>query len=631
MGNRQSGNQRHRKAWAPYNFVPMPDEPIYADLDSDGNLPRHDAYDLERHTGYYDIKLVTETPLFVRGMLSISDQENGIESRLNANAFSIDGRKPVIPGSSLRGMIRTLVEIVTNSKMHFVSSSHKMFFRAVAAQNTDPLKQPYQRVIGSFGKNVRAGYLERDEGTWYVHPAKRIGRATYGKVKDRNHDGSSPVSEVKGLKRFNDADYIIQYHPVCFDARDDLVVRAYTPSEGEAPMGVLVCSGNMLETQGKAKGQSVKSPRRRYAVVSERDNTARRIPISSQAISDYLEGLSPIQKEPPFDKDYGVLVHGRPIFYVEESGQIIHFGHTPNFRIAALHVENGKQRAVTPQDLVPRQLRQNDSNIDYAEAMFGFVNEQGDKRSPTAYAGRIAVTSAFVTEDQNHYYDETFVPKILASPKPTTFQHYLEQPEGWRTPTDQLLHYGDKPRIRGHKLYWRQMIQSLREVAEPDRTITPHNSTQHTVIAPVRSDVEFNFRIYFENLSDEELGALHWVLTFGGNQEARHQLGMGKPFGLGVVRLEPKLFLSNRRLRYEKLFSADGSWQRNDDQADAQFVTNVVDRFKRRVGNFDEQKRIRELLTLVQKQEVRRFAYMKIEPRNDYAQRPVLPKPSEVD
>ncbi len=325
-----------------------------------------------------------------------------------------------------------------------------------------------------------------------------------------------------------------------------------------------------------------------------------------------------------------MLVDGRPIFYIEQGGQVIHFGHTPNFRIAPLVIEDDKLRAVTPQDRIPRDLRQDNPRLDYAEALFGYVSEES--HVPSAYAGRVFVTSAYVTQEQGDYFDETIVPRILASPKPTTFQHYLEQPDGWQTPTHQLRHYGDATRLRGHKLYWRQMIADLKSVQESDTDKNPDTSTQHTIIKPVRKDVQFAFKVYFENLTDAELGALAWVLTFDGDSEARHQLGMGKPFGLGVVKLETMLVLTSRRERYSRLFDEQGHWFSAEYSVEPQEHTAFIGAFKEKIGNFDK-KRIQELQILVRKQELksRKFSYMRIESErgNDYQGRPVLPRPSD--
>ncbi|MEL6524880.1 MAG: TIGR03986 family CRISPR-associated RAMP protein [Chloroflexota bacterium] len=640
----KSTRRRYQQAWAPYNFVPMPDKPLYAQVDEHGIPQVHDRYLAKCHTGYFTVNLRTVTPLFIRGMLTVSEREyTDIEIRNHPDFFGLRDKPPVIPGSSLRGMIRTLTEIATKSKMHFVSDANPMYYRAVAADRTDPLKDPYRKVIGSFAKNVRAGYLVRSGGRWYVQPAEKIGRAFFGKVKEWNKKNNySPVEGVRGLIRFNSPDYKVQYHDVCFDANGDFISRVYTPAEGEEPDGVLVCTGNMAETQGK--GNRVNSPRRNYALVSSADSSAKQLLIPEQIVNSYLEGLTAFQKEKPFDENYGVLKAGRPVFYIEQGGQVIHLGHTPNFRIAPLTVDNNVQRAKNPRDLVPPALRQQNPKVDYAEAMFGYVSEQDENKALPAYAGRISVTSAFITQERDSYTYDPIVPRILASPKPTTFQHYLNQPNGTKTPTHQLQHYGDNTVIRGYKLYWRQKLDSLAQVEEPDKSLSPDNSTQHTRISPLREDTHFSFKVFFENLSDFELGALGWVLTLGGDDNAYHQLGMGKPLGLGVVKLTAELTLTNRTDesgRYGSLFNEDGTWHIGTTSDSNSTLLTCIDQFKQQV-NFDTDTRYRDLEAMLklrgtetmkrlQPDKRRDFDYMKIEPQNDYDGRPVLPTPTEID
>jgi len=379
-------------------------------------------------------------------------------------------------------------------------------------------------------------------------------------------------------------------------------------------------------TVGKIGGKG--SNRTWYPAIYEADKRAEPLPISQTMWDDFIKdrdlnrGIANRKLEKP----------GDVLFYLlDDKGELLFFGPTMFFRIPY-----GNSIGA----LMPTALQRQNTQIDYAEAMFGYVSEKDETRNPSAYAGRISMTSAKVTEDSPHRdnpFDETVIPKILSSPKPTTFQHYLEQPNGKDTSEQDLHHYGNpKAKLRGHKLYWRQMIKSAREVKEPDNSKNPDTSTQHTIIQPVRPEVEFAFKLHFENLSDAELGALIWVLTLGGEAEARHQLGMGKPLGLGVVKLEPELILTKRHERetgrYGKLFDDDGSWLRAERCVDKNEQTDFVNEFKNKIPDFDEQQRIKELMALVQKQEpsAALFSYMQITPDNDYQGRPVLPTPTEV-
>jgi CRISPR-associated protein (TIGR03986 family) len=314
----------------------------------------------------------------------------------------------------------------------------------------------------------------------------------------------------------------------------------------------------------------------------------------------------------------GWLRDGEPVFFLRENGGLIFFGRAQMFR---LPYQN------RPLNLVPKALR-SPEDVDYAEAIFGYVrasNElkdmlqrkvfseepmQGDPRR--AYASRVFVTDAeplkdyspeeLWSEDNDNH---VVTPKILASPKPTAFQHYLTQqnPNNSR----ELDHYDSPPPhktvIRGHKRYWHQDDRTAKDLRpEPNSpnvdaqgTVDP-TSKQHTQFKPVKSGVQFTFRVYFENLSDEELGALCWTLHPLGDEAVMsdpakgycHSLGMGKPLGMGAVKLDATLHLTNRPTRYGSLFSGD-NWQTGETSAGESFSGVAgIEHLKRRTQKFEE-------------------------------------------
>ncbi|RMG71806.1 MAG: hypothetical protein D6711_14495 [Chloroflexi bacterium] len=121
---------------------------------------------------------------------------------------------------------------------------------------------------------------------------------------------------------------------------------------------------------------------------------------------------------------------------------------------------------------------------------------------------------------------------------------------------------------------------------------------------------------------------------------------MGKPFGLGVVKLTHELIFTARQGkegRYGRLFDDNGHWFMPkievNESKEAEYVKAFKDTIKKEFGNFDEQKNIEQLKVLVKKQEPNSalFSYMQIEAYdengqkyNQYAGRPVLPCPTEV-
>jgi hypothetical protein len=70
-----------------------------------------------------------------------------------------------------------------------------------------------------------------------------------------------------------------------------------------------------------------------------------------------------------------------------------------------------------------------------------------------AIKGRVFFEDALASDGGPGWLEEIIVPRILSSPKVTTFQHYLTQggTKGKGGLTTYL--YGDQTTIRGHKLY----------------------------------------------------------------------------------------------------------------------------------------------------------------------------------
>jgi len=270
---------------------------------------------------------------------------------------------------------------------------------------------------------------------------------------------------------------------------------------------------------------------------------------------------------------------------------------------------------------------------------------------------------AELIEGQDNIYLPETSPRILSSPKPTTFQHYLEQPKGKDTPKEELKHWDDKDaRIRGYKLYWH------RNAPDSPRSNNGKYSwnegkviedKQHTKIKPIKRGVRFKSRIRFENLTKEELGALLFVLKLPEN--CYHKLGMGKPLGLGSVKITPTLYIINRKERYKSLFDNDywneAKKKEEADEFKKAFENYILTHISEKEVSLWEVSRLKQLRTMLDWNNthnsdwLERTRYMMIEcdPAvfkcictsknnrktkkricNEFKDRPVLPKANEV-
>lgn len=741
--------RKNRTARAPYNFVPLPEKIVTVDQKK---LPGHDRYEENTHTGWFDCELMTCSPTYVRGMMTLDQHEKYdpvAEKRLpkeeqisrkkerdedRAPFYSakpktegVGRAEPMIPGSTLRGMIRSLVEIAGYGKMRWVNNVPKVTFRAVAAAREDPLSDPYKSQIGPFSRNVRAGYLKKKGEGWEIRPALkpsaeglRAERGAYLRVKEDR----IPNGAIKDFKRFNSRNYWPEYYFVSFSASTKpgrmgnyISIDQIGDEDADYPLqGTLVCTGNMMETKQKPKRNDKpdepepdqksdrKSPRHNHHLLLVADDDAAALDIKPEVLRDYEDSLSDFQRDELWKR--GGLEDGAPVFYLEKNGAVTWFGHTPNFRVPA---PNSEGRAATPLDFIPKEIRQSEQP-DLAEAIFGWVEEDlhfkltaqsfqkltaatvpaivldklramkdqaygrqkflhelaahigADQTSKLKVvicrhaekdglegqrAGRVFFGDASFVEDKNGvwYSEIPLIPSTLGSPKITTFQHYLVQDKTQNHDPDfrqTLAHYGKlgETEIRGHKLYWHKGANPFIEATDDQKK----KEKQVTRINPVKAGVRFSFRVYFENLRDYELGALAWALQLPGDKDKSycHKLGMGKPLGMGAVKITTSLRLTERVNkdggRYATLFK-EGSFADGANQTDLRrfveaFEGTVLARIAPEKQRLSEVGRIRMLLTMLQWQEgssqwLEQTRYLKIEP-NEYKERPVLPDPLVV-
>ncbi|MEO9027210.1 MAG: TIGR03986 family CRISPR-associated RAMP protein [Ktedonobacteraceae bacterium] len=572
-------------ASAPYNFVPLPEKIISAVSDA-RELPDHDEYNRELHSGYFDVTLTTRSPLYIRGPLSATDrlrQEQGKPEFFHTG----DERAPVIPGSSLRGMLRALLEIVSYSKVQWVSEK-QLFFRTV--DNT----AVGTRYRGRMGGRVETGFLIRRGNTYFIQvcPMARVRHSLFGKPL---YSGTAPnlIPRWQGQKE-EPRQYAPVWARVNFQAqerkgapsRPNMVEELSYQRRDGMREGRLVITGDV---PGKKKEFVFLLPVDDAEGIIVPDEIINRFHDEDQLTKWQEEAFPTDQPVPRYRERNGMIgraptAPGDPIFFLRENGKLTFIGRAQMFRLPYTQ---------SPFDLVDPNLW-SAKQIDYAEALFGFVRTQrqlADELGPNppkqgekgrAYAGRVRVTNAVLQSDPADIwlagdFGGVIVPKILASPKPTAFQHYLTQQQP--DMKGKLDHYDSvsaeghpTTTIRGHKLYWHQglgpdqnlNLERIRNAISDGFAQARDGAvdTQHTRIKPLKPGVTFSFRVHFENLFDRELGALCWTLHPKGEegQDYCHHLGMGKPLGMGAVELHARLHLINRVQRYSTLFHGD-TWQ----------------------------------------------------------------------
>lgn len=652
----------NRQAHAPYNFVPLPEKIVKVD-----SILAHDRY--SDYTGCITCTLTTETPLYIRcGMApevfkndgekafhELSEEQKMARSRF---FFGADPDKPLIPGSSLRGMLRNLVEIAGYGKQQWVTDE-LLVYRAVG--DSTSLGEFYRKqVLGPNktsaardthvdypSRNLRAGYLTKTSAGWAIRPAVEHLGESFVHVEYTTADHITHGYDRQAL-------YAVYVTPanrtplnrgrrgpgdLILDVAITSRVVARSASGGVTPSGMV--PGVLVES----KHMGGPHPKHWHCVIFESDTTAPLIDIPHEMWRIYEDDRDLTRgSRTPTRK---LTADGDPLFYlVNNKGELVFFGPTMMFRLPYPN---------TPKTgFIPKELRA-ERDLDLAEAIFGFTKGDEVPEAERACASRVAITDAAFEKATGDIWlsSAPITPKVLGTPKPTSFQLYLTQQE----PNDRrrLDHYASPPPhkavIRGHKLYWHQKDTTTEDIVERDQYKLTNSYKQYTRIRPVARGVSFTFTIYFENLRDFELGALLWAVKLPGKTGGayRHKLGMGKPLGLGSVHISEQLSLSCRqgidgddsKSRYARAFSGTGWYQPETQGVDPQpflaafemFVLSRMNQEERgKAQHLHDVSRIEMLLAMLSWPGPHRdrVGYMTVEPYNQYRERPVLPDPLAV-
>ena len=213
------------------------------------------------------------------------------------------------------------------------------------------------------------------------------------------------------------------------------------------------------------------------------------------------------------------------------------------------------------EELVPKHLHKCGKFEELCPAcrVFGWIHSKPeDDQAIAAYAGRVCLSHGKLITDKGTVDQpgEDGIPlAILSSPKPTTTQFYLLDPDG--QPSGKVDYNSDGARLRGRKFYRHHGNEPSGHKNGPEyKRLEGERDDQNRSVKGVRKPGNvFRFTLDFENLAEEELGALLYALEL--EEGMHHRLGFGKPLGLGSVGVEIEaLELLNPAQRYTSLESS---------------------------------------------------------------------------
>lgn len=594
------------KARTPYNFVKLNKDILNTPLGTyivqqdDEAILTEEYMDFVKsegkYSGYFNIELTNKTPLYI-------GSKNGF--------FSAAG-EVVVPGSSVRGCLKNIFKIITCSafradKDNADVEDSKLYFRDMASP-FKPLKKLYlSKMISDDARKTlktKAGLLVKDKkDRYYIIPSEyeaQKGKYFNGVKYVNGYTGYNKVAVYVGINptprlQKNErkgsaciiwhADYVdvftgeMQNKKAFYrlkkpDWNNKLTVDAELIETYRADIERRFSSENkkkglynLLDTDMAVSGEKpvvkkldvnpyvdiVKIPYEK--LISGKFGNK---PIFKNLRCEVNEDLPEIKNEEQRLKNLkdNVLVPGArinflenakeyvrivPCFYTVENGRVKAFGTNPYFRIPY-------NKGIA--DHVPANLKIN--KIDFADAVFGYRDKWG---------GRVFFEDLYLKDGVRAVFERPDKHKILMGPQPTSFQFYLEPKD------NEAATWDDGTNIRGYKLYWHKKCDWQ------DRGNAKNSSLQKE-IQPLKPGHTFIGRIRFENLCKIELGALCALFTLGAEKNICYKMGMGKPLGMGTVKITGNLFLQGPDY-YTHLFTKQSTFDECDEPADITGFANA--------------------------------------------------------
>ena len=160
--------------------------------------------------------------------------------------------------------------------------------------------------------------------------------------------------------------------------------------------------------------------------------------------------------------------------------------------------------------------------------LFGHIGK--DENSS---GSRIRFMDLYAAEEratEDYYLCDKITLQTLGGPKLGNAEFYLKKPEGATFWTyDYYVKDGrlnvEPGKLRGRKFYWHSRDGKIIK-AEP--------SNLNKTVRPVKKNVVFKGKLYFDGISKTQLNQLIWILNCG-SENLGLKLGSGKPLGLGSI------------------------------------------------------------------------------------------------
>jgi len=517
---------------SPYNFIPLSDTVHTLDWqEASQDVPLADGV-----SGTLSINLQT----FGNLMVGDTHTKSSSNKAGKVDFFTTPDGNIAIPGTSIKGAIRNILDIATFAKFSQIEDRR---FGVRDLNYKDYTKKFSTNESGYFRSNVQAGWLSFQKNTWQLEPVAyhRIEQNSIGKKIANDFFGDkiercSADQKYKEYMRGNKGKL-----STTFSAQTDYEKQQGTkmiysqasfdnPNKQDDLKGYLIFTGQTMDRFGFDRKTGKRIRRRTYKHMefifeeSVKQNPVIANDNLNKVMKDFLFIYNSDNKELKYLNT--LIKNGKlpaiPVFYLEKDGEIHSMGLSQLYKLASDYSTYDCVKNTATEHLDQNQ------KVDFTTLMFGSINDEVASKSRVNFG--LFTPEKTIAAESLKYSEET----ILSSPKPTYYPNYIKQPNDGSN----ILPRGEKyntylskdAELRGWKRYPVKKAIKLGDVPQNVNGKKTIIKMQH-----LTEDTVFQGKMRFHNLSKIELGALLWVLLLTDNTNIKINIGMAKSFGYGKV------------------------------------------------------------------------------------------------
>nr|WP_298054999.1 TIGR03986 family CRISPR-associated RAMP protein [uncultured Lachnoanaerobaculum sp.] len=532
--NTGSRNISNKKFINPYTFVPIsnkePQRVKFEDLDWENS---------NKLDGCIECILETKSSVFVPNTTKTFEygfneffSYDDLSGRKKEDIPKENPKYPRIPGSEIRGMVRNIYEQLTDSCLSVIDDKNV------------PIKRS--------AKPKKAGVWDRESDKLYKAERKAIGEEKLNELFN-NVNKQSDKKSITGTELF-----------VKCNAKNYVKYCSLQDFE-EAQRGFALKGESFLK---KSNESIIVSD-----LVDEECTLTQQDKDRFQAVLDRYDKKTKNGNEyDDYKNAYNSNIRYLPVFYEKVEDKL--------YLAPAMMTKEVFENTIS-EILEHNHFKHHacNSNTGFCPAcrLFGTI---ADKKS---LASRLRFTDTEVFE--NVEFDvPRFIP-VLGTPKYSSTEFYLKKPKDSKAAMWNYDYYtvnkkGDKgieklatykAKLKGRKVYWQgaDKLKNERNLDEQklfekgNRSKTGKNNIKiRSAGRALMAGAKTKFKVYFEDISEEELAALLYSLTLG--NDCNHRIGRGKPYGMGAVKVNIEK-LNLRTYSFE-----DGKLSITENEADPQ-------------------------------------------------------------